>query len=103
MLLQQPCATIYTVSPVAFCVLVCSSIPCDEYTLQKQEARTQLGGRQCPILVEKAQLLLLAHCLLHLNEIDGPYFYEAIGSVIIPGSLSYLLCITNEHLMTIYM
>jgi hypothetical protein len=40
-------------------------------------------------------------CLILLNEIDGPYFYGMIGCAsIIPGSLSYLLCITVDHLMT---
>jgi endonuclease III-like uncharacterized protein len=33
---------------------------------------------------------------------DGAYFYEAIGTTSIPGSLSHLLCVTDEQLMTIY-
>jgi hypothetical protein len=45
---------------------------------------------------------LLARCLVSLNMIDGAYFYEAIGSAIIPGSLSHLLCVTDQQLMTIY-
>jgi hypothetical protein len=44
---------------------------------------------------------LLAHCLVNLNMTDGAYFYEAIGSAIIPGSLSHLLCVTDQQLMTI--
>jgi hypothetical protein len=52
-------------------------------------------------LLEKAQSSL-ARCLILLNNIDGPYFYEAIGSSIIPGSLSYLLCITDTQLKGIY-
>jgi hypothetical protein len=52
-------------------------------------------------LLERAQSLL-ARCLILLDNIDGPYFYEAIGSSIIPGSLSNLLCITDTQLMAIY-
>jgi hypothetical protein len=52
-------------------------------------------------LLEKAQSSL-ARCLILLGNIDGPYFYEAIGSSIIPGSLSHLLCITDTQLMAIY-
>ena len=51
--------------------------------------------------VDEAQLLL-ARCLVSLNAIDGPYFYETIGSASIPGSLSHLACVTDEQLMTIY-
>jgi hypothetical protein len=46
--------------------------------------------------------LLLARCLVSLNNIDIPYFYETIGSASIPGILSHLLCVTDEQLMTIY-
>jgi hypothetical protein len=52
-------------------------------------------------LLERAQSLL-ARCLILLDNIVGPYFYEAIGSSIIPGSLSNLLCITDTQLMAIY-
>jgi hypothetical protein len=52
-------------------------------------------------LLERAQSSL-ARCLILLNNIDGPYFYEAIGSSIIPGSLSHLLCIKDTQLMAIY-
>jgi hypothetical protein len=52
-------------------------------------------------LLERAQSTL-ARCLILLNNIDGPYFYEAIGSSIIPGRLSHLLCITDTQLMAIY-
>jgi hypothetical protein len=52
-------------------------------------------------LLERAQSSL-ARCLILLDNIDGPYFYEAIGSSIIPGSLSNLLCITDTQLMAIY-
>ncbi len=45
---------------------------------------------------------LLARCLVSLNMIDGAYFYEAIGSATIPGSLSHLLCVTDQQLMAIY-
>jgi hypothetical protein len=51
--------------------------------------------------VDEAELLL-AHCLVSLNAIDGPYFYETIGRASIPGSLSHVLCVTDEQLMTIY-
>jgi hypothetical protein len=51
--------------------------------------------------VDEAKLLL-AHCLVSPNNIDVPYFYETIGSTIIPGSLSHLLCVTDEQLMSIY-
>jgi hypothetical protein len=34
--------------------------------------------------------------------IDGAYYYEAIGTVNIPGSLSRLLCVTDKQLLTIY-
>jgi hypothetical protein len=46
-------------------------------------------------------ILLLARCLVSLDMIDGAYFYEAIGSASIPGSLSHLLCVTDQQLMTI--
>jgi hypothetical protein len=52
-------------------------------------------------LLVRAQLSL-ACCLILLNNIDRPYFYEAIGISIIPGSLSHLLCITDTQLMAIY-
>jgi hypothetical protein len=52
-------------------------------------------------LLERAQLLF-ARCLILLNDIDGAYFYEAIGTASIPGSLSHLLCVTDKQLMTIY-
>jgi hypothetical protein len=51
--------------------------------------------------VDEAKLLI-ACCLVNLNNIDVPYFYETIGSASIPGSLSHLLCVTDEQLMTIY-
>jgi hypothetical protein len=51
--------------------------------------------------VDKAKLLL-ARCLVSLNMINGAYFYVAIGSASIPGSLSHLLCVTDQQLMTIY-
>ena len=51
--------------------------------------------------VDEAKLLL-ARCLVSLNMIDGAYFYKAIGSASIPGSLSHLLCVTDQQLMTIY-
>jgi hypothetical protein len=51
--------------------------------------------------VDEAKLLL-ARCLVSLNMINGAYFYEAIGSASIPGSLSHLLCVTDQQLMTIY-
>jgi hypothetical protein len=46
--------------------------------------------------------ILLARCLVSLNMIDGAYSFDAIGSAIIPGSLSHLLCVTDQQLMTIY-
>jgi hypothetical protein len=46
--------------------------------------------------------LLLAHCLLSLNNIYLPYFYKTIGSASISGRLSHLLCVTDEQLMSIY-
>jgi hypothetical protein len=46
--------------------------------------------------------LLLACCLISLNNIDIPYFYETIGSASILGSLSPLLCVTDEQLISIY-
>jgi hypothetical protein len=46
--------------------------------------------------------LLLAHCLVSLNDIDGAYYYEVIGTASILGSLSHLLCATDQQLMTIY-
>ncbi len=52
-------------------------------------------------LIERAQSPL-ARCLILLNNIDGPYFYEAIESSIIPGSFLHLLCITDTQLMAIY-
>jgi hypothetical protein len=52
-------------------------------------------------LPERARLLL-ARCLILLNDIDGAYYYEAIGTVSIPGSLSHQLCVTDEQLVTIY-
>ncbi len=42
--------------------------------------------------------MLLVHCLFLLNEIHGPHFYGMIGSAIIPGSLSHLLCVTDDQL-----
>ena len=59
---------------------------------------TEAASAQLP---ERAQLLF-ARCLILLNDIDGAYFYEAIGTTSIPGSLSHLLCVTDEQLMTIY-
>jgi hypothetical protein len=53
-------------------------------------------------LLSRAQLLLSC-CLILLNKIDGPYLYGMIGSDIIPGSLSHMLCATyDDQLMTIY-
>jgi hypothetical protein len=52
-------------------------------------------------LLERAQSSL-ARCLILLNNIDGPYFYEAIGSSLIPGSFSHQLCITDTQPMEIY-
>jgi hypothetical protein len=46
--------------------------------------------------------LLLACCLVSLNDIDGAYYYDVIGTSSIPGSLSHLLCVTDDQLMTIY-
>jgi hypothetical protein len=47
--------------------------------------------------------LLLARCLVSLNNIDGPYYYEVIGTASIPGGLSHLLFVTDDQLlMTIY-
>jgi hypothetical protein len=59
---------------------------------------TEAASAQLP---ERAQLLF-ARCLILLNDIDGAYFYEAIRTASIPGSLSHLLCVTDEQLMTIY-
>jgi hypothetical protein len=50
--------------------------------------------------VDEAKLLL-ARCLVSLNNIDVPYFYKTIGSANIPGSLSHLMCVTDEQLMSI--
>jgi hypothetical protein len=46
--------------------------------------------------------LLFVRCLILLKDIDGAYYYEAIGTASIPGSLSHVLCVTEEQLMTIY-
>jgi hypothetical protein len=43
-------------------------------------------------LPERAQLLLARYLVL-LDDIDGAYYYEAIGTASIPGSLSDLLTI----------
>jgi hypothetical protein len=51
--------------------------------------------------VDEAKLLL-ARCLVSLNDIVGAYYYEVIGTASIPGSLSHLLCVTDDQLMTIY-
>jgi hypothetical protein len=59
---------------------------------------TEAASAQLP---ERAQLLF-ARCLILLNDIDEAYFYEAIGTTSIPASLSHLLCVTDEQLMTIY-
>jgi hypothetical protein len=59
---------------------------------------TEATSAQLP---ERAQLLL-ARCLILLNNVDGAYYYEAIGTASIPGSLSHSLCVTDEQLMTIY-
>ncbi len=40
--------------------------------------------------VDEAKLLL-ARCLVSLNDIDGAYYYEVIGTASIPGSLSHLI------------
>jgi hypothetical protein len=45
---------------------------------------------------------LFARCLILLNDINRAYFYEAIGTTSITGSLSHLLCVTDEQLMSIY-
>jgi hypothetical protein len=50
--------------------------------------------------VDEAKLLL-ARCLVSLNDIDGAYYYEVIGTASIPGSLSHLLCLSDDQLMTI--
>jgi hypothetical protein len=52
-------------------------------------------------LLERAQLLF-ACCLILLNDIGRAYFYKAIGTASIPGSLSHLLCVTDKQLMSIY-
>jgi hypothetical protein len=59
---------------------------------------TEAASAQLP---ERAQLLF-ARCLILLHDIDGAYFFEAIMTTSIPGSLSHLLCVTDEQLMTIY-
>jgi hypothetical protein len=51
--------------------------------------------------VDEAKLLL-ARCLVSLNNSDKPYFYNTFGSASIPGSLSHMLCVTDEQLMSIY-
>ena len=51
--------------------------------------------------VDEAKLLL-ARCLVSLNDIVGAYYYEVIGTASIPGSLSHLLCVTDDQLMAIY-
>ena len=51
--------------------------------------------------VERAQLLF-SGSLLRLNEIDGPYFYVVSGTNNIPGSLSFLLGITEAQLLSVY-
>ena len=58
---------------------------------------TEAASAQLP---ERVQLLL-ARCLILLDDIDRAYFYVAIGTASIPGSLSHLLCITDEQLMAI--
>jgi hypothetical protein len=45
---------------------------------------------------------LLADCFIRLNEIDVPYFYDAIGSDIVPGSISHLLGINDVQIKQIY-
>jgi hypothetical protein len=59
---------------------------------------TEAASVQLP---ERAQSLLVC-CLSSSNDIDGAYYYEAIGTASIPGSLSHLSCVTDEQLMTIY-
>jgi hypothetical protein len=61
------------------------------------EPSSEAASAQLP---DRAQLLL-AHCLILLNNIDGACNYEAIGTASIPGSLSHMLCVTDEQLIVI--
>jgi hypothetical protein len=54
----------------------------------------QTSGANADI-VERAKSLF-SETLLRLNDIDGPYFYDVTGTNNLPGSLSFLLCITED-------
>jgi hypothetical protein len=86
---------------LAFLFLVCSSIPVLSTCSKTRKLGPSSEAASSALFVEKVKLLL-AHCFLRrLSEIHRPYFFEAIGSAIISGSLSHLLCITDEQLMII--
>jgi hypothetical protein len=61
---------------------------------------TQATGVNADI-VERAKSLF-SDSLLRLNKIDGPYFYEVSGTNKIPGSLSFLLGVTEVQLLSVY-
>jgi hypothetical protein len=61
---------------------------------------TQATGGNADI-VERAKSLF-SGTLLRLNEIDGPYFYEVSGNNNIPGSLSFLLGVSDAQLRSVY-
>ena len=60
----------------------------------------QTSGKNADI-IERAKSLF-SDTLLWLNEIDGPYFYDVTGTNHIPGSLSFLLCVTEAQLLSVY-
>jgi hypothetical protein len=74
--------TIHPECILAWRFLAVSSVPGDDAVFRIKAASSQL--------------------LILLNDINRAYFYEAIGTTSITGSLSYLLCVTDEQLMAIY-
>jgi hypothetical protein len=61
---------------------------------------TQATGANADI-VERAKLLF-SGTLLRLNDTDGPYFYEVSGNNNISGSLSVLLGVSEQQLLSVY-
>ena len=95
-----PFVTILTVYPSVLLLLTFMPNLLMSNTSKSEKLGASTEGTSVEFVHEAK--LLLARCLVSLYKIDGAYFYEGIGTASIPGSLSHLLCITDEQLMTIY-
>jgi hypothetical protein len=102
-----PSATIYVLNTrfVFFVVLIFCCCCAHTYPVMNNTSKNRKLGPCSEVtgvsFVNEAKVLL-ARCLVSLDNIYGAYYYEVIGTASIPGSLSHLLCFTDQQLMTIY-